>query len=303
MSKSRSRRAPTGSATQPPDEPPLDRAALHRFVAAWLQAADDAAATAHRLGQTPSGPLDGTALGRRALRLRSELLIGTEARGWALAHPRGELRPVWAVIAGQRVDFYVYEREQRRRIPLTAKELRQPSNLAPDRRWRQVTEPSGRLAVKATAAYGNTRLWVDQPGQPLDAILSEILDGLEGLARAAAAKQVELDDWHRRYEANERRRARQERRAQDEADRWEDLRDLAANWDEAERVRRFLAALETQLRSSPADPAVSAGLQWAWRKANALDPLSETNAATVRGLLRRPAAVARQPESDAHSDD
>jgi hypothetical protein len=284
MPKSRSRRAPP---TQSADEPPLDRATLHRFVAAWLQAADDAAAMARHLGQTPSDPVEGTALGRRALRLRSELFMGAEARGWGLAHPQGELRPVWAVIAGQRVDFYVYERAQRRRVPLTPKELRQPSNLALDRRWRQVTEPSGRLAVKGTAAFGNTRLWVDQPDQSLDLVLSDILDGLEELAQAAAAKQVQLDDWHRRYEANERRREGQARRAQAEADRWEAVRDLAADWDEAERVRRFLAALEAQLRTAPDGEAAREGLQWARRKAEALDPLSDANVASVRGLLQR----------------
>ena len=284
MPMSRSRRAPP---TQSADEPPLDRATLHRFVAVWLQAADDAAAMARRLGQTPSGPVDGTALRRRALRLRSELFMGAEARGWGLAHPQGQLRPVWAVIAGQRVDFYVYERAQRRRVPLTAKELRQPSNVALDRRWRQVTEPSGRLAVKATAAFGNARLWVDRPDQYLDLILSEILDGLQSLAQAAAAKQVERDDWHRRYEANERRRERRARRAQAEADRWEAVRDLAADWGEAERLRRFLAALEAHPRTEPDGERVREGLQWARRKAEELDPLSDANAASVRGLLQR----------------
>ena len=147
--------------------------------------------------------------------------------------------------------------------------------------------PRHQGAVRRARRGPGPRSPADLPDQPLDLILPEILDGLEHLAQAAAAKQVKLDDWHRRYEANERRRERQARRAQDEADRWQAVRDLAADWDEADRARRFLAALEAQLPTAPDGEAVSEGLQWAWRKAEAFDPLSDANAASVRGLLER----------------
>lgn len=155
-----------------------------------------------------------------------------------------------------------------------------------------------KLALKAGSLGCNpTRRWNDKAGEPLEARVEEIVDGLKKLAdeiteaiveqvQAEARFEQELKDAARRFEKRRERSAQKAR-----------LRNFASSWIEAENIRAFLDALEERLASDTSSPpALTDWLAWARDYAERFDPLSDRGLADIQWHAE---AVAHEPVDDA----
>lgn len=118
--------------------------------------------------------------------------------------------------------------------------------------------------------------WVETSKLNGEDLLPTVIAGLFLAGPALAAQRAEFEERDRRIEAE--RIAEEERRqlAQREQEKWRRFRERAKDWEEAQRLRSFLAALEANTHSLAEEidgmPAAD-WLNWAHRKVEELDPM------------------------------
>lgn len=256
----------------------------HPLVAAWIEEKRRGRAVARQYGW-PEEPYEIT---KRILCAYDRLFKAAEKRGHTVAHEARYLRPAWLLIAKERIDIDVREKISQRRIPLTAAELKDPLNVALNRRWKQTREPAGTLLLDASAPYRikHKCRWEDQPGRPLEQQIEAILAGMEEIAAAVAATRKEdAERENRQWEEARRRERRQALEARADR-RFRVLRDEAAAWREAESLRKFVDAVAGRMGDAPSI-RTSAWLKWARARINDLDPMSASQAHLSRTLMAR----------------
>lgn len=138
--------------------------------------------------------------------------------------------------------------------------------------------PTGFLRFTITTYLGTgvKKEWVETSKLNGEGLLPLVIAGLMLAGPALAARREEFAERDRRIEAE--RIAEEERRrlVQFEQEKWRRFRDRAKDWEEAQRLRSFLAAIEANPQGLAEEiDGMSAAdwLQWAHRKIVELDPL------------------------------
>ncbi|QFT75866.1 hypothetical protein FIU92_22660 (plasmid) [Ruegeria sp. THAF33] len=138
--------------------------------------------------------------------------------------------------------------------------------------------PTGFLRFTITTYLGTgvKKEWVETSTLNGEDLLPTVIAGLMLAGPALAARRAEFEERDRRIEAE--RIAEEERRhmAQLEQEKWRLFRGRAKDWEEAQRLRSFLAALEANPHGLADEidgmPAAD-WLKWAHRKIEEFDPL------------------------------
>jgi hypothetical protein len=223
----------------------------------------------------------------RALRLMAILVSTIELEGFAVTieNKRSEKRAqTVARIYGQDIPFAVIEKVDRVEIASPPKGGLLERVLTYG--GRPVTfAPSGKLSVEALTAWGdNRRRWRDGKSSLEDQIPA-VVAGFIQLAledRTVEQKRV-AEERERQRRAEER--AQLEGLIRAEQAKVRALRNAAANWSRAERIRAFISAARESAtqHSQPVEPGTPFGewVLWAERQADRLDPLKESPVSIV----------------------
>jgi hypothetical protein len=210
------------------------------------------------------------------------VLKEAEKRGHRIEHLKN-FEDVWFEIGGEHVEWLLYERDNLRKVPLTKKELKSPFNSG--RTWRQVKVASGFLVLVVSADYNSDHRIDERPGHLLENRAGRILDKFESVAARAADGRK----WQAEFYVRQARRARRERIRQIEGERWMRLREMASEWNEAERLRKFVETVARRMDElKPRPPRVDAWLDWARWRIDDFDPLAEDTEAVFAKVVQRP---------------
>jgi len=209
----------------------------------------------------------------RALQVMTQVLTILERLGYSVQI--SEQRQTTVLIDGQRVSFGLEE-------PIRRVVTQKPRVPNPTDRWdynRIVTnEPSGKLAlVIHSSTWGqheHRQRWSDAKVQRIEALLP---DFVAGLMRTAVALRRQEEERKKR-EMDEQRRfqelAQLRKDVEEEEKKVNQLNDWVKDWEEAERLRRFIRVYSANSQSWPAEkqPKHKAWIEWANQQADRLDP-------------------------------
>jgi hypothetical protein len=281
---------------------PETLAAPHRFVAAIIEEDREHAERA-RLNRWPRQSWYQSEPGIRELRILSALYDALEKRGHRLEHPKGSVQPVWCVIGGERIEFYIIEYVRPTKVALSRAELKEPLNIADGRTTKTVQKATGQLVLLASRKFQyQKRRWSDSDG-PLEKQLGTIILKFEQMAEQAAADRIEWKERNRQIEEKIACENEERARRQKEEEDWERLREMARDWAEAERLRRFLDVVGTRLQ--PLSDEQGHGrtwLNWARARVAELDPMG-TDAETTFSQLLEGHGMYRWEEEEEEGDE
>ncbi len=233
---------------------------LHPVVLAWL----DENSTKGAPRELPEPGPD-----RRMLFILSALLTALESRGHVLQRPPGYLYPMRCEIAGVPVDMALHELQAWRETR-AARSKRKKGLPSDQGEW----VSTGRLRLTAEGDHKKRR-WEDGR-RPLELQLGRAILSLERLAAAHIEAKRRGEESERAYERAKERRARRIRHREHQAECWSELRDAAANLEEARLLRRFISEVVRRARAMPEPPAnLTSWLTWARTRVKELDPLSD----------------------------
>ena len=223
-------------------------------------------------------------LDRRALQIESAFYREAEARGHHAE--RGSLH-----IDGHAFTLEIYEAGRAVRERLTRKD---PGYRKDAVQWRQAWEPSGLLTlIIQIEGWGGKRRWTDRPGKLLETQASRLILHFERLAREKASHDARYEAYQREAEIARRQTAHRVFKEQERKRRPTVVRTLAAQWEEAARLRAFLDVLERCF--APPTPSMREWLAAARDDIDKLDPLSPSR---LQALEFHADAVASAPEDE-----
>jgi hypothetical protein len=137
--------------------------------------------------------------------------------------------------------------------------------------------PTGFLRVTIDTYYGGTfrKEWVETEQKKGAEFLPEVLAGLKVIGDALVVRRREAQDEARRREERRIQEAERQRLVKLEAERWDRFRRWASDWEEAQRLRAFLAAIQAAPLKDEIDgmPAED-WLNWLRQRIDRLDPLA-----------------------------
>ncbi len=150
-----------------------------------------------------------------------------------------------------------------------------------DRTWREWEYlPTGSLSIEIHCKYfaQSRRKWSDGKVQKLEKVVGSFLNSIPG--HLAEIKQSRLDDECERRQKKKaaERRAVQKQELDNENARRTELMKFVEDWEKAQRIRKYLAAVDTRLLEEDARPsnpdALDRWLGWARWYADYLCPLT-----------------------------
>lgn len=214
----------------------------------------------------------------RALKVLNALLLTLEERGQPASWPKEEGALLSVNIDGEAVRFSLSELTDSLPHVLTPTEANHPWS-APKYDYK----PTGRLQLQISnlPAYRGPirRTWADGKYQKIENCVGEFIVGLSVAAAAIKKNRLETEERHRQRE-EERKREEEERRIAEEHKRKAELvAELIGKWEEAERLREFVRAIEKQTAQSDFSDDERNDIQqvvdWTREYADSLDPLSD----------------------------
>ncbi len=178
-------------------------------------------------------------------------------------------------VSGQEVSFGFCEPDRMYYEPLSAKELREPINIALGSTRRKVLAPSGLLRFEAIGPRSTTFKLSEKPGELLDTQVSALVLAMEIVAQKSVEAQRRSDEWNQQWQAKIEAKIDIRHQEWIDAERWRRLRKMARNRHKATQVRAFLADLAA---ASGRDQQLIADVEelstWADNYLWGLDPLS-----------------------------
>lgn len=139
--------------------------------------------------------------------------------------------------------------------------------------------PTGFLRVTIDTYYGGTfrKEWVETEQKKGAAFLPEVLAGLKVIGDALVVRRREAQEEERRREERRIQEAERQRLLKLEAERWDHFRKWASDWEEAQRLRAFLAAVQaTPLKDEIDGMPAEDWLNWLRWRIDKLDPLTSS---------------------------
>jgi hypothetical protein len=216
------------------------------------------------------------------------LVKAADARGWLqpARNPVGRHVAVFGEHA-----FFAFEEVIRRRKHQPTEDEKRLITAAQARQrrgaWSAVSEleipywdfvPMGdlTLTLESPFAYGVKRRVGDKIGERLESRLNALFSGLIERCVVARLHREKLEAESQRLIAAEHSLLEAAYRKREEAKRWEALCKDANAWEQAERIRRFLHALESRRGTNETYEGLEVAdfLAWARHRADRLDPLS-----------------------------
>jgi hypothetical protein len=173
--------------------------------------------------------------------------------------------PMSLQVDGELIQVSLKEDVRGRKRELTASERRDherfPSVYYKD--FARVYDPTNRFVFEIDNFSDGQRRWADTKHRKIEDFTEQIVHGVRAAAayeeRRCAVRKAE----HEREVEEQRRRFKQQ-------DRVERLKNNLARWEEAQRIRMYLAAV--QKAADPEDSPKLLFLAWAHRYADSLDP-------------------------------
>jgi hypothetical protein len=116
--------------------------------------------------------------------------------------------------------------------------------------------------------------------QRLENCLASFIAGLRAAAEGVKTLRLKREQWKREWQEKERRRLEQQERQRREEEKIKDLEKWVANWNQSNKIRQFLAAVERALaeakQKQAETPDLSEWLSWARGYADSIDPIHLT---------------------------
>lgn len=211
----------------------------------------------------------------RALRIMNTLFLALEARGYPVGNQEGYRKTLGARINGESVEFGIEEKFQRIELPQDPKRRSNPWSY-PRHEYRYVA--TGILTLKINEwVDGVQKSWSDGKTARLEITLNDFLVGLLKVAEVLKARRLKQEEEARLRQEAQRRREEAEQRLQEEQRRRQTLFNEAENWAKAQQLRTYLAvvkeAVVTQHGTIQPGSKADQWFSWAYRQADALDPL------------------------------
>lgn len=209
---------------------------------------------------------------RRALRIMNALIWALEQRGFAVEISKEKDYPTLVWVHGTAVAVRLAEIYDRFKLP-----REEPHSLW--QRWER--KGTGRLALKLVVSSWHTpglrKTWADGKKQRVEHCLNGFIVGLVRVAERRREHLRELEEQRRRWEEERRAREERARRRREEEARIEELGCQVEDWEEARRVRAYLAVLRDAVAAhGPAEDQddLEAWIRWADEYASRIDPLA-----------------------------
>jgi hypothetical protein len=180
-------------------------------------------------------------------------------------------------------EFNLKEPSNRVQRPATPDELR----WYPGRTTVPDLRPSGKLRLIVETYFDRPfqRSWVDLDDRPLEGRIREVIVGVLIALAESRRRRLHWEDWHRQRALEEQRRIAAEERRREELAKIQRLKDDAASWFEANRIRQYAAAaMKAARRRGVSGPEIKAWATAARNVADLLDPLSPSVSAASEVL-------------------
>jgi len=208
----------------------------------------------------------------RALVLMNNLIHLLEANGMSMS-VGGDRPPMQTVarIAGEQIRVILRESGRQHRRELTVAERRdhERSPLIYPKDFALTCDPTDQFVFEIESYSDGTRRWSDRKSKKIEDCLDDIVRGLQAAAAWATRARVEREAARLRWEDEERRRRKYQERV-------ERLKHNVGCWEEAQRIRAYLAAVreKAEARDGEVNPesSVARFLSWARGYADSLDP-------------------------------
>ncbi len=231
---------------------------LHPLICAWF---DEQRAAGEPLELLESGEPSSR------LVVLSALLTGLASRGHVLQRPAGRLFPIHCQITGIPIEIEMCERQAWREKPRKGRRRKDP--LSGEGEW----IPTGQIDVLAEDDRKKRRWRIDL--RPLKRQIDRVIRNLERLAADAIESRRSDAEFEDAYERAKLRWERRVHRRTHEKESWSNLREAAANREEARLLRRLIAEVRRQAEAMPEPPEnYVTWLAWARGHVARLDPLT-----------------------------
>jgi len=178
-------------------------------------------------------------------------------------------------IDGEELPIALRERTVRTKHVPTEKELhdaRLGIGLVYSTQWDFVPTREFYVIVDAIKGWNGVKQWLVKPEEPLEAIVTNIVGMLPGLAVAKRARREEQERLMRQYEAEQQARYEEQKHQAAERARLDALLEEVTRWQQASAVRAYCGTLVAQ-GVPAADSDLESWLADSLRLAEKLDPL------------------------------
>jgi hypothetical protein len=218
----------------------------------------------------------------RAMRIMDALVKALEARGFPVSVTDDEAkgRATVVTVLGEPLKIGLSEKTDCKKRPPTAEQLARQAKYS----WAYPPTiydytPSGKLKLSIlTGGYDNLRRnWSDLVHQRVENCLNRFTAALVKVAEREKADRLEAERREREWQEETRRREEEERRVAEEKARIEDLDAKALAWRKSQRLREYIAAIESAAtqKLGQIDPESDYGRWRSWAKSHAdqVDPI------------------------------
>lgn len=221
---------------------------------------------------------------RRVLRLWDALIRALETRGWSVETTTKDRDTKTTVkVLGETVKIFIEERLDSKPHELTAKEQK----LVAEHRAYGIPkyDHSGTGILKLTIdEFGAKQTFTDRKDRPLEVQLNDVILALVRTAiMVVRPKRLESEEYHRRWEEQQRRAAIEQRRTSQ-------FGELLQHWTKHEQERTLLGVVEGAVETDPdvaANDDVQAWLRWAREHVGRRDPVRLYLRAIVSGKAQQ----------------
>jgi hypothetical protein len=212
----------------------------------------------------------------RRLRILSTLFNELEKRGHSMLPAPNPTGNIVVKLLEEAVEFSLKERQKQSRVTLTPEEKRYSFGL--ERGWRQVLEPTGKLAfmIQSWLDSGMRKQWSDTGRKPLGQQLNDIIAGLIIAAGCLRRRRLDREEEERQRLEVDRKRRELEALEREKDQALKRLTQRVNAWIQAGRIREYVAAVRnvaptSNYSVSPAD--LEKRIIRALKFADEIDPL------------------------------
>jgi hypothetical protein len=186
-----------------------------------------------------------------------------------------------AVVEDTPVQVRIKEKTKRtEKLPSTQEAARR--QIHESQYWSREYEysPSGLVYFEIREWRAPRKNWLIPTAPPMDDCFESILANLRKTAQALKKAEQDRREEEAKRREEERRRFEEQQKRAEEAKRIEELRQIAAEWDESVRLAAYLDAFEKHVSTLGCDLSSNTGtgrwLAWARDYSRRLNPISRT---------------------------